>query len=224
MISGYLALARLGLGLASVLALTSPAFAAEQPGRVEFQILRNGQPFGRQGVTVTEIDGLLVAQSSADLRASLGPIALFTYAQRCNETWRDGALTGLICATRTNGQTKRVNASLDGGALNVTSGRRAVSFPVATLPTSWWTRPPLTIREMINSETGARLPVRVSLIGREMINVAGRQIAADHMRVVGTVAVDLWYDAAGHWVNCEFSMSGQHMTYRLVTPVEQAPH
>jgi hypothetical protein len=76
---------------------------------------------------------------------------------------------------------------------------------------------------MINSETGARLPVRVSLIGRETIIANGQRIAADHLRVEGTVAVDLWYDDAGHWLGCAFTIQGQHITFRLLTPPASAP-
>ena len=32
-----------------------------------------------------------------------------------------------------------------------------------------------------------------------------------------------WYDDAGHWVSCAFTASGQHMTYRLLTPISEGP-
>jgi len=223
MVMRYRAWAQLAGFWALLFAFAQPASGAERPGHLEFEVIRNGEHFGRQGVTVTQSANGLVAESSADLRAALGPIVLFNYTQRCNETWQDRALVGLRCVTRRNGRLQRVDAAVLGNALRVTSGGRAASFAAATLPTSWWTRPPLDISEMINSETGARLPVRVTLVGRETINVGGRQIAADHIRVSGTVPVDLWYDARGHWVNCAFTLSGQHMTYRLLTPLEQAP-
>jgi hypothetical protein len=76
---------------------------------------------------------------------------------------------------------------------------------------------------MITSETGARLPVQIRFVGRELIVVNGQRIAADHLRVEGTVSVDLWYDDGGHWVSCAFTMQGQHMTYRLLTSPLDAP-
>jgi hypothetical protein len=203
--------------------LTAPASAANAPGRVEFEVLRGGQPFGRQGVTVTERDGQLAAETSATLRAGLGPVTFFSYSQRCNETWRSGALIGLRCLTRQNGRSKNVEGQLSNGALRMNGTAGAISFDPRTLPTSWWTRPPLTISEMINSETGGRLPVHVTLIGRETIVAGGQRIAADHIRVQGAAAVDLWYDDAGHWVSCAFTMQGQHMTYRLLTRPSAGP-
>jgi len=202
---------------------TSPACAARLPGRVEFEVLREGEPFGLQTITVSEHDGQLVAESDANLRASFGPLTLFSYSQRCSETWRGGALTSLQCATRKNGRLKAVLGQLDNGALHMSGTVGDIVFDAGTPPTSWWTRPPLTLREMINSETGERLPVRVSYIGRETITAYGQRLAADHIRVQGTLGVDLWYDDQGHWISCAFSAQGQHVTYRLLTPPALAP-
>jgi hypothetical protein len=199
------------------------ARAANNAGRVEFDVFREGHVFGRQRVMVTMQGGELVAQSDANLHAGLGPITFFSYTQRCNETWREGALVRLRCLTRQNGRDKRVEARLVDGAMHVDGTGGAIAIPAATLPTSWWTRPPLTTREMINTETGARLPVRVSFIGREIIDAHGARVPADHIRVQGTLAVDLWYDDQGHWVGCAFTAQGQHVTYRLATSPLDAP-
>jgi hypothetical protein len=201
----------------------APAFAAAAPGHVEFEVLRDGQSFGRQSAIVSEQDGELIAETRATLHAGLGPITLFSYTQRCSESWRDGALARLRCATRQNGRAKGVEGRLADGALRMNGMTGTIEFPAGTLPTSWWTRPPLSTREMINSETGARLPVRITLIGRETIPIDGARITADHIRVQGTLAVDLWYDDAGHWIGCAFTAHGQQITYRLLTRPAQGP-
>ncbi|MFZ2031401.1 MAG: DUF6134 family protein [Vitreimonas sp.] len=209
------------LGLS--LAFSAPALAATSPGHVQFEVMREGHSFGRQSVTVSVRNGELLADTNATLHAGLGPLTLFSYAQRCSESWRDGALTSLQCSTRQNGHAKSVQGRLADGSLRMNGTAGAIVFSPSTLPTSWWTRPPLSTREMINSETGARLPVRVTMIGRETIIANGVRIAADHIRVQGTLAVDLWYDDQGHWVGCAFVAQGQHMTYRLLTAPSQGP-
>lgn len=209
--------------LVFALAISEVAHAASAAGRLEFEILRGGRPFGRQGVTVSVRDGALHAETSADLQARLGPISLFSYTQRCSESWRNGALVALQCLTRQNGHSKNVEGALNAGALRVSGTQGLVAFGPGTLPTSWWTRPPLSTREMINTETGARLPVRVTLVGRETIVANGTRIQADHIRVQGTLAVDLWYDEAGHWVSCAFTAGDEHMTYRLLTRPADGP-
>jgi len=216
--------ARIAIGVAALaLTLSAPSFAATEPGHVQFEVMREGHLFGRQGVTVSMRNGELVAETSATLNAALGPVTLFSYTQRCSESWRDGALTSLQCATRQNGHAKSVQGRLADGSLRMNGTAGSIVFSPGTLPTSWWTRPPLSTREMINSETGARLPVRVTMIGRETIVANGARIQADHIRVQGTLAVDLWYDDDGHWVGCAFTASGQRMTYRLLTSPSAAP-
>jgi hypothetical protein len=205
------------------LALSAPALAASTPGHVQFEVMREGHSFGRQGVTVSMRNGGLTAETNANLHAGLGPLTLFSYTQRCSESWRDGALTSLQCSTRQNGRIKSVQGRLADGSLRMNGTAGALTFAPGTLPTSWWTRPPASTREMINSETGDRLPVRIITIGRETIIANGVRIAADHIRVQGTLAVDLWYDDAGHWVGCAFTAQGQHMTYRLLTPPADGP-
>ncbi len=213
--------------LAVSLSLACPAAQAEAsprtPGSVSFEVLRGGHPFGRQNVTVTRSGDQLIASTSADLRASLGPINFFHYTQACRETWVDGALQHLSCNTTRGGRPSPVEGVVQGGSFQTRGPLGPVEMPLGVLPTSWWSRPPLTTREMLNTETGARLPVRITLIGRETINAGGRHIQADHIRVAGTLSVDLWYDEAGHWVSCAFSASGQHMTYRLLSNPASAP-
>jgi len=209
--------------LALISAISAHAEAGTLPGRIEFAVLREGQPFGRQSVVVSEEGGALVAETSADLRAGLGPLTFFHYVQHCTEHWRDGALTSLSCVTGQNGRHKHIAGGLMDGVLRMQGSSGALVMPQETLPTSWWTRPPLATQQMVNTDTGARLPVRVAMVGREILTIGGVRLAADHIRVQGTLTVDLWYDAAGHWVNCAFIAEGQHMTYRLLTAPSQAP-
>lgn len=209
--------------LAAFCLFNGAAMAATSEGRVEFELFREGYPFGRQSVVVSSRNGQLFAQTAANLRAALGPVTMFSYTQSCSETWRSGALTSLRWQTRQNGRHKLVEGRLNGDAFHVSGVDGAIAFDPRTLPTSWWTRPPLSTREMINSETGARLPVRVSFVGRETIAVGNQRIAADHIRVQGTLTVDLWYDDAGHWVGCAFTAQGQRITYRLLTSPADAP-
>ncbi|GAM99312.1 hypothetical protein U91I_02960 [alpha proteobacterium U9-1i] len=76
---------------------------------------------------------------------------------------------------------------------------------------------------MIDAETGARMPISVTRVGRETRNVGGASIQTDHIRVRGTLTVDLWYDLSGRWVGCAFTVRGQRIEYRLTTPLTAAP-
>jgi hypothetical protein len=44
---------------------------------------------------------------------------------------------------------------------------------------------------------------------------SGARIDARHVRMTGTLTVDLWYDASGRWVGCVFTARGQEIRYVL---------
>ena len=62
----------------AVLTLCSMTAAAEatpsSPGRIEFEVLRNGAPFGRHVVTVTGSGAELTAHTAVTLTAGVGPL------------------------------------------------------------------------------------------------------------------------------------------------------
>ncbi len=207
-----------------VLALAGAAHAAPvEPGRIEFDVLRNGQPFGRHTVSVTGAQGNLRAENRVTLRAGVGPVTVFRYEQNCTETWRSGALAGLECSTLKDGRRTQVSAQIQGQRLRVTGAGSEHFFPVGAFPTSWWTRPPTDAETFLDTETGAPMRVRVSRVGRETIEVGGQRIEAERLRVQGSIIVDLWYDLNGRWVGCTFTARGQTISYRLTTPIDSAP-
>lgn len=208
-------LALIALALAASTQL-SPA-SASPPGGIEFEVLRNGEPFGRHVVSVSETEGRVRVESQVALRVGLGPVALYRYEHSCSETWRQGALNGLRCATLRDGRRTRVNARLEGGRLLVVGARGVTAFPLDALPTSWWRMPPASLTSMIDTETGARMPLRVTDMGREEIQVGANQINARRVRVQGRLTVDLWYDEQGRWVACAFAAQGQRIVYRLAS-------
>lgn len=213
--------------LASVLAilsLTCEALASPtSPGRVEFDVLRNGQPFGRHTVTVTETAGGFVARSNVALRVAAGPVTVFRYEHACVETWRASALTALDCDTLKGGRRLSVNATQTSGGLLVSGEDGESVMPATARPTSWWLRPPTDTGFMLDTETGARMPLRVTHMGREPVRVGEQTIDAERFRVRGDVTVDLWYDQQGRWVGCAFTTRGQNIEYRLTSPRSAGP-
>lgn len=207
----------------AAMCLTGAAAATPSTGgRTVFEVLRNGQPFGRHTITVSGAPGNLRAESQVALRAAMGPVTVFRLEQRCLETWRDGTLAALDCSTLKDGRRTRVRADRQEDRLRVRGADGEAWFPLTALPASWWTRPPQGAT-LINTETGERMRARVTHAGREVITVAGRRIEADRVRVSGAVVGDLWYDTRGRWVACAFTARGQNVQYRLTTPPAAAP-
>jgi hypothetical protein len=203
--------------------LTGAAVAIpSETGRTEFEVLRNGQPFGRHTIVVSGTEGSLRAQSRVALRAAAGPITVFRLEQTCTETWTQGVLTGLSCTTLKDGRRTQVRAERRNNRIVVRGADGERVMPLNAFPASWWTKPPEGAM-LINTETGEPMRVRVTHMGREAFELGGRRIQADRVRVHGTLTGDLWYDAEGRWVGCAFTARGQRIVYRLATPLANAP-
>lgn len=214
------------LTLAALFALliaTPAAAAPSAPGRLEFEVLRNGAPFGRHTVIVSQREGGFDVRSQVALRVGAGPLTLFRYEQTCEESWRAGALTQLNCSTLKEGRRTQVRAQAATDTLRVTGARGEAALPASAWPTSWWTKPPVGATALLNTETGANAPMRVTRIGRETIDIGGQSVSAERIRVQGSLTADLWYDGSGRWVGCAFTARGQRVTYRLISPLASAP-
>ncbi|MEJ0061059.1 MAG: DUF6134 family protein [Terricaulis sp.] len=204
-------------------AISAPAAHAAAPGRLEFELLRNGHPDGRHIVEVTQTPAGFNVSTAVTIRVRVGPLTVFQYEQRCRETWAQDALASLACATTKQGRRSEVAARLADGRMLVTGASGETRFPLAALPTSWWTKPPVFNGAMIDTETGRAMNVRVTHVGRETLTIGGERVAADHVRVQGTLTADLWYDTEGRWIGCTFTAQGQRFEYRLVSPRGDGP-
>ena len=65
---------------------------------------------------------------------------------------------------------------------------------------------------MINTQTGEILDIETSRIGE---TVAPNNRRAEQYQLVGTVALNLWYDG-DRWVGSNFTIDGEELTYVLV--------
>jgi hypothetical protein len=203
------------LSVALVFAAGVATAAEPALGRMEFEVTRNGQPFGRHVIIVSEAGDALRTQSSVSLRARAGPLTVFRYEQTCSETWSADRLLAIECSTLKDGRQLRVRGAARDGQLVVAGVDGEATFPASAFPTSWWRKPPIGASSLLDTETGEPMSVRVSSLGWETIDVSGRAVRAERLRVQGTLAVDLWYDESGRWVGCRFTARGQRIEYRL---------
>jgi hypothetical protein len=213
------------LAASALLGLSAFTGAAEAvtPGRLEFQVLRGGEPSGRHTVDVARAGDGFTVRVSIDLK---GQVLLFpfSYAHRCTETWGAGQLVSMRCTDQENGgRTQVITASKAGDALTVAGPGFNGSAPGAAIPTSWWRRDIMRQTRLLDTRTGKMMTVRVRRVGEETVRVGRESIRATRYRLTGSADTDVWYDAEGRWVRMTFSIAGQNFEYQLVTPRTAAP-
>jgi len=200
--------------LAAARLLASPA-SAEELG-ASFEIFRKGEPIGTHVVSVRREGALTVVDTDIKMRVSFGPVPLFHYRHESREVWREGAVQTIDSRTNNNGRRVSMKARATGVGLQVdgTAFRGAVTS--AAIPSSYWNKDIVNAPVLLNTQNGEPISISTTSLG---LTAApdGRQ--AEHFRVVGTVALDLWYDGA-RWVGSTFTVRGEELTYK---PIPEPP-
>lgn len=199
------------LALAAIAALTAsaPVFANEAaPEDIIFEVLRNGSRFGEHSVRFEQDGDALRARTEIDLRVNIGPFTVFRYEHEADEIWRDGELVAISAETLKDGERSRFDYDRSEPDLE--------PILAAFLPSTHWRSYDTATQTILNTETGEPLDVSVVELGWETIETADGPVEARRLRMVSDLTVDLWYDAEGNWVGCEFEARGQTIRYLRV--------
>lgn len=198
------------LAALSCLSAVAPAFAAELPQcpvqsgqTVGYDIVRGGTVIGAQTVryTVAGPDLTVEVVVSASIRA-LG-VRVYNYEHHGTERWHDGQMIGLVTKTDDDGKPLQVNATRD--AAGIWHGVSGVGpGPAPLLSTSLWNSQTVAATRLLDRETGAVVPVRVTPAGDEVLKLGSRTVTAHKYDLSGLVSGSAWYDSRGCWVQALF--------------------
>lgn len=196
------------------LALLPRAARAAVPdaGRIDFEVLRNGDPIGHHRLAFDEEDGRLHVDIEIQLDVTFTVITLYRYRHRNHEVWDGERLVSLETRTDDNGEEYRVSAQAKGERLIVDGSAGRLELPGDTLPTSYWHEGMVQHSEWLDTQRGALLRSDVEPGGVETIRARGEQIEATRYSLRGDLACDLWY-RDGHWEKLRFQISGSTIDY-----------
>ena len=206
----------LALITASAAVLTSPNLPPEELGAA-FQILRKGEPIGFHIVQIEETAEGVFVDTRIEMKVKFGPIPLYKYHHVAQEIWRDGALQALSSRTDDNGEEMYLEARRDEAGLILDGDAYAGPAPKDAMPSSYWNKDFLSSAIIINTQNGELIAVETENLG-ETLAPSGKP--AEQYRMVGTLAVDIWYDGE-QWVGCNFTVEGEELTYRRVESAEE---
>ena len=191
-------------------AISLPASARNLDAK--FLIERKGEVIGYHTVDVTPTGEGARVDTRIEMRVGLGPITLFRYDHEATEIWRGEELVSLVSSTNNNGERTSVDAKRYGEALMIDGTGYEGPAPEGAMPSSYWDKDLVEANAMINTQTGEIIEVATSKVGK---TPAPNDRMAEHYRLVGTVALNLWYDGE-RWVGSNFTIDGEELTYVLV--------
>lgn len=200
-------------------ARSEPAWQPEAGDVIRFDVLRQGKPFGSHTVTFgAGADGALIAKTKVSLKAGLGPVTLFRYELDASETLKNGKLVSVTGKVNDDGKKRSVTAKREGDVLSVDGSDFKGKAPGDIVAASHWNFAQTKASELLSTEDGEILKVKVTDLGSEQIEAGGKTITADHYRLDSALDVDLWYDDQGRWVKLAFEARGQQIEYVLASP------
>jgi Family of unknown function (DUF6134) len=222
------ALRFLALGGAVVLwpAIAPPsarAFTIPPGDRIAFSVFRKGDsPMGYHRVKISRQDDLVVMEKEIFLEVKLAFVTAYEYKHTNREIWKDGRLIAIETKTNNDGDKEWIKGEAVEGGFRV-EGRRGVTMaPPDIIPSSYWNIATVQAVQMLDTQRGLVMDVRVDALGEETIEAAGQKIGARHHAINiftnlpgGANRIDLWYDRHDAWVALAFKAKGQAINYVL---------
>lgn len=182
-----------------------------------FAILRKGAPIGYHVVDVARTEDGFTAHTRIEMKVKFGPLPLFRYRHETREEWAGGELVSLESVTNDNGQRSWVKAKRRNGVLEIESPVYNGPAPEGVMTPSYWNKAVVDASMLLNSQNGELIEVDVAALGKTR---APDNRLADQYRMVGTLALDLWYDG-DRWVGSHFVIDGEELTYK---PMQKSEH
>jgi len=207
--------AALAAALTAIPASGGADLAAPYDGRLSFDVLREGKPFGHHTVYFNSSGDTLTIKSNIRLKVTFGPFTPFRYEHDSTEIWKGGALHSIDARTLKDGEELMVDVSRREDQLNVSGPAFDGLAPGFLLASSHWNDDVTDDSRMISTETGEIMPITVRRMGQETVEGPDGPIQATRYRLTADLSVDLWYDETGRWVKCAFSARGQDVEYVL---------
>ncbi|MDZ4139844.1 MAG: DUF6134 family protein, partial [Erythrobacter sp.] len=151
-------------------------------GRLDFDVIRNGKDIGDHSYSFTGNPADLTVKVHTDVAVKLPLVRInvYSFTHVSTETWKNGKPAGLSSTTDDDGTPNKL-------ALGT----------VAALPASLWSNDIAGQTRLLNTIDGHVMAVKVADLGAEQVQVAGGKVKAEHYRISGELARDVWYDDAG---------------------------
>ncbi|MEY2758801.1 MAG: hypothetical protein RIR33_2579 [Pseudomonadota bacterium] len=200
--------------LAPLPAQASPWTPADG-ARLEFDVLRDGGKFGTHILKFDREGDTLTVDTDVELRVTLGPITLFEHLHDVTEKYSANRLVWIGSRTKTGGKWKTLSVEAVEGGFNVKGEKFKGLLTSPLIPSTHWNEDQMRQGFLFSTETGEKLPMKVTDRGIEKIKAGGRMIDARRYDVDSDLDASFWYDAQGRWVKTAFEAQGSKIEYVL---------
>lgn len=182
--------------------LLAPGLARAAPGKLAFQVFRNGTKIGEHRIAFGGGDDDRTVATDVDMVVKIGPVPVYRYKHTALEKWVGGKWSSIETTTNGNGKVFRASGRAMGSYVQITGPKGAVRGPADAVPLSHWNQANFG-KPLFNPQEG------------KMLKVTCSKVAAGHWQIRGDAEIDDFYDASGAWVALRGKLEdGSRMEYR----------
>jgi hypothetical protein len=195
------------------MAMTSQVSADEW----NFDVYLDGKKVGTHLFEVVDADDQRHVQSTANFDVKILFFTAYRYEHTNIESWADNCLLTFDANTNVNGKPTAVSgaAGENGFIVEKLSGQELL--PGCVMSFAYWNPAFLQEERLLNPQTGEFLDVEVELMGTEILEVRGEQVAAERYKITAQ-GIDLmvWYSTNDEWLALEsLAKKGHVIRYKL---------
>ncbi len=181
---------------------------AINPDRWNFRVYLNDREIGFHNFSRTRVGEVEQIDIAAEFEVKLLFITAFRYRHDNTEIWRDACLDSIESETRTNGDREAVSGSRIGAGLRIATLDTEQEAGGCVRSFAYWDRDLLESTELLNSQTGELVPVRIEALEPRVIPYRGAEIEAQPYRLTGKdLQLEVFY-AGDRWVGLESTVEG----------------
>jgi hypothetical protein len=183
--------------LAAAVAWAVPAQAAEPARNLVFNIMRDGHQIGQHTMDIATDGKTTTVDMKTNIEVKVMFVTAYKLTYTAREVWTNGNFVSFQSQTDDNGKRHQVNVAASADKVQVTADGKRVDAPKGTLPATFWNTQFLTRQQLIQTETGQVVAVKVDDLGMESVKTSVGTTQAKHYHTSGGLERDMWFDANG---------------------------
>lgn len=183
----------------------------------DFSVMLDGENIGYHRFELTEEGQHRRVTSEAKFDVRFLFVNVFRYRHTTNEVWAGDCLREINARTQANGKKLAVSGATVEDRLLIDAGNARKEFQDCVMTFAYWNPAFLGQRKLLNAQSGEYLDVQVEDLGREKIEVRGRNVDASVYRLTAKkLELKLWYSSSDEWLALEsVAKGGRIIRYEL---------
>ncbi|MEM7023309.1 MAG: DUF6134 family protein [Pseudomonadota bacterium] len=198
-----------------------PGYAPAAPPSLDFSIFRKDSRIGHHRVRLSTDGDRTIAEIDIEIVVTFAFIPFYRYRHRNREVWANGRLMELQSETDDDGTAFKVSAQANGDELVVEGSEGELILPGDIMSTSYWQARTVQEDAWFNTQDGTIARSVVESLAPERILAGGRNIEAEHYRLVGDIDCDIWYHEE-RWSKLRFAAPDGSIIDYVLEPANSA--